>query len=46
MSVFGISRAARFVMDCLCIATLTLAVIVIRGFVFHPLFHMALISGS
>ena len=46
MLVFGISRSASFIMECSCIAPLTPAVIVIRGFVFHPLFRMALISGS
>ena len=46
LMVFGISRSASFVMDCSCIAPLTLAVIVIRGFILHPLFCMALISGS
>ena len=46
MLVFGILRSASFSMDCLCITPLTPAVIVIRGFVFQPLFRMALISGS
>ena len=45
MLVFGISSLASFTMECSCIAPLTPAVIVIRGFVFHPLFRMALISG-
>ena len=46
MLVFRISRSASFTMECSCIAPLTPAVIVIKGFVFHPLFRMALISGS
>ena len=46
MLVFGILRSASFLMDCLCIAPLTLNVIVIEGFVFQPLFRMALIIGS
>ena len=46
MLVFGISRSTSFVMDCSCIAPLTLVMIVIRGFIVHPLFRMALISGS
>ena len=46
MLVFGILRLATFSMDCLCIAPLTHDVIVIRGFAFHPLFHIVLISGS
>jgi hypothetical protein len=46
MLVFGILRSAYFSMDCSCIAPLTPALIVIRGFIFQPLFRMALISGS
>ena len=46
MLVFGILRSASFSTDYSCIAPLTPAVIVIRGFVFQPLFRMALISGS
>ena len=33
---FGIFRSASFVMDCSCMAPLTLVVIVMRGFVFQP----------
>ena len=44
--VFGMSRSFNLLMDCSCMAPLTLAVIVMRGFVFHPLVGMALISGS
>ena len=43
---FGILRLVSLVMDCSCIAPLTPAVMVMRGFVFHPLFRMLLISGS
>jgi len=39
-------EVASFSMDCSCIAPLTPLVIVIRGFVFQPLFRMSLISGS
>jgi hypothetical protein len=46
MLVFGMLRSSSFVMDCSCMAPLTPAVMVIRGFVFHPLFFMSLISGS
>ena len=46
MLVFGILRLASFSMDCSCIAPLTPAVIMIRGFVFQPLFCIVLISGS
>ena len=46
MLVFGILRSISFSMDCSCTAPLTLAVIVIRGFVFQPLFCIVLISGS
>ena len=46
MLVFGILRSASFSMDCSCIAPLTPAVIVIRGFVFQPLFRIVLINGS
>ena len=40
------SNSSSCLMDCLCIAPLTLAVIVMRGFVFQPLFHISLIDGS
>ena len=46
MLVLGSLRLASFSMDCSCIAPLTHVVIVMRGFVFQPLFHMVLISGS
>jgi hypothetical protein len=46
MLIFGILRLASLLIDCSCIAPLTPAVIVIRGFVFQPLFHIVLISGS
>ena len=41
---FGILRLIHLLMDCSCIATLTPTVIVMRGFVFHPLFCMLLIN--
>jgi hypothetical protein len=44
--VFGILRLANLFMECLCMAPLTPAVMVMRGLVFHPLFFMVLISGS
>ena len=43
---FGILRLIDLLMDCSCIAPLTLVVIVMRGFLFHPLFCMLLINGS
>ena len=43
---FGILSSTSFSMDCSCIAPLTPAVIIIRGFVFQPLFRIVLISGS
>ena len=43
---FGILRSSNFLMDCSCIAPLTPAVMVIRGFVFHPLLCIVLINGS
>jgi hypothetical protein len=46
MLVSGTLRFVSLLMDCSCIAPLTPVVIVMRGFVFHPLFYMALISGS
>ncbi len=42
----GILRLVRFSMECSCMAPLTPAVMVMRGLVFHPLFCIALISGS
>ena len=46
MISFGIFSLVRSSMECSCIALLALAVIVMRGLVFHPLFCMVLISGS
>ena len=43
---FGILKSSSLLMDCSCIAPLTPVVIVIRGFVFHPLLCIALINGS
>ena len=34
----GILRLVNLLMDCSCIAPLTPVVIVMKGFVFHPLF--------
>jgi len=46
MFVFGMLRSVNLVMDYSCMAPLTPTVIVMRGFVFHPLFFISLISGS
>jgi hypothetical protein len=46
MLVFGMLRSSNFIIDCSCIAPLTPAVMVIRGFIFYPLLCMVLISGS
>ena len=46
MLAFGILRLASLLMNCSCIAPLTPVVIVMRGFIFHPLFCMLLINGS
>ena len=46
MLVFGMLSTSNLLMDCLCIAPLTPIVIVIRGFVWHPLFRISLIKGS
>jgi hypothetical protein len=46
MLAFGILRLASLLMDCSCIAPLTPPMIVMRGFVFHPLFWMVLINKS
>ena len=46
MLVFGILRLVSLLVDCSCIAPLMPAVIVMRGYVFHPLFCMLLINGS
>ena len=44
--VLGIFRLVSFSMECSCMAPLTHFVMVMRGLVFHPLFCIALISGS
>ena len=46
MPDFGMLRSSNFLMDCSCIAPRTLAIMIIRGFVFHPLLCMSFISGS
>ena len=46
MLLVGIFRLVSFSMDFSCMAPLTLAVMVMRGLVFHLLFCMAFISGS
>ena len=46
MMDFGIVRLVSLFMGCSCIDPLTLAVMVIRELVFHPLFCMMLISES
>jgi hypothetical protein len=46
MLVFGMSRLVSWLIECLCMAPLTPAVMVIRGFVFQPLLLILLISGS
>jgi hypothetical protein len=43
---FGIFMWASLLMECSCMAPLTPAVMVIRGFVCHPRFCMVLINGS
>ncbi len=43
---FGILRLASLVMACSCMAPLTPAVMVMRGFVSQPLFRVLLTSGS
>ena len=43
---FGILRLVDLLMDCSCIASLTPIVIVMRRFIFQPLFCMLLINGS
>ena len=43
---FGMSSSSSCLMDCSCIAPMTPTVIVMRGFVFHPLFRISLINGS
>ena len=44
--VLGILSLVSLSIECLCMAPHTLAVIVVRGLVFHPLFWMAFINGS
>ena len=46
MACCGMFRLVGLLMDCSCMAPLTLVVMVIRGLVFHPLFCMMLINGS
>ena len=46
MLVFEILRLASLLMECSCIATLTLVVMVMRGLVCQPWFCMVLINGS
>ena len=46
MLVFRVLRSFNLMMECSCMAPLTPAVIVMRGFVFHPLVLIVLISGS
>lgn len=43
---FGMVSLLSFSMECLCMARLTPAMTVMRGFTFHPLFCSVLISGS
>ena len=43
---FGMSSSSSCLMDCSCMAPRTPAVIVMSGFVFHPLFRISLINGS
>ena len=42
----GMSSSSSCLMDCSCIAPLTPAMIVMRGFVSHPLFRISLVNGS
>ena len=46
MLVFGILRSSSFLMDSSCITPLIHVVMMISGFVFHPLLCATLISGS
>jgi hypothetical protein len=43
---FGILRSVGLLTECLCRASLTPTEIVMKGFVFHPMFCMLLINGS
>jgi hypothetical protein len=45
MLFFGRSRLVSLLIDCSCMAPLTPAVMVIRGFDFQPLFHIVWSSG-
>ena len=46
MLVFGMLSSTSLLVECLCIAPLNPVVIVIRGFVCHPLCRISLIKGS
>jgi hypothetical protein len=46
MLVFGMLRLVSWLIECSCMAPLTPAVTVIRGFAFQPLLLILLISGS
>ena len=46
MLFFGMLRSSSFLMDSSCMAPLTPAVMMITGFVFHPLVFMSLIRRS
>ena len=41
---FGIMSLINLLMECLCMTPLTHAVMVMRGFTFHPLLYRVLIS--
>ena len=43
---FGILRLISILIKCSCMAPLTLVVMVMRGFTFHPLLYLVFISGS
>jgi hypothetical protein len=43
---FGMFSLVRFSMECLCMAPITFAMMVMRGLVFQPLLWMVLFSGS
>ena len=42
MAGFGNFRLISLLMECSCMAPLTLVVMIIRGLIFHPLFCMVL----
>ena len=46
LAYFGILRLVNLLMECSCMAPFTLAIMVIRGLVFHPSFCMVLNNGS